>query len=78
MLDIALISLIRDMSEKAGIEGTIQYWQRVGESLAKRMGKEAYVGWPSFNALNTVDNLWQPRSPNKPVPKSHQFRHTKG
>jgi len=49
MLDIALISLIRDMSEKAGIEGTIQYWQRVGESLAKRMGKEAYVGWPSFN-----------------------------
>jgi hypothetical protein len=49
MLDVALISLIQDMSEKAGIEGTIQYWQRVGESLAKRMGKEAYMGWPSFN-----------------------------
>ena len=49
MLDVALISLIQDMSEKAGIEGTIQYWTRVGESLAKRMGKEAYMGWPSFN-----------------------------
>lgn len=44
-----MISLIQDMSEKAGIEGTIQYWSRVGESLAKRMGKEAYMGWPSFN-----------------------------
>lgn len=49
MLDVALISLIQDMSEKAGIEGTIQYWSRVGENLAKRMGKEAYMGWPSFN-----------------------------
>ena len=49
MLDIALISLIQDMSEKAGVEGTIQYWLRVGENLAKRMGKEAYMGWPSFN-----------------------------
>ena len=49
MLDVALISLIQDMSEKAGVEGTIQYWSRVGESLAKRMGKEAYMGWPSFN-----------------------------
>ncbi len=49
MLDVALISLIQDMSEKAGIEGTIQYWSRVGENLAMRMGKEAYVGWPSFN-----------------------------
>jgi len=37
------------MSEKAGVEGVIQYWSRVGESLAKRMGKEAYLGWPSFN-----------------------------
>jgi len=49
MLDVALISLIQDMSEKAGIEGTIQYWSRVGETLANRMGKEAYMGWPSFN-----------------------------
>jgi len=49
MLDVALVSLIQDMSEKAGVEGTIQYWTRVGESLAKRMGKEAYIGWPSFN-----------------------------
>ncbi len=49
MLDVALVSLIQDMSEKAGVEGTIQYWARVGESLAKRMGKEAYMGWPSFN-----------------------------
>jgi len=49
MLDVALISLIKDMSEKAGIEGVIQYWLRVGENLATRMGKEAYIGWPSFN-----------------------------
>lgn len=49
MLDVALISLIQDMSEKAGIEGTIQYWTRVGENMANRMGKEAYMGWPSFN-----------------------------
>ena len=49
MLDVALVSLIQDMSEKAGVEGTIQYWARVGDSLAKRMGKEAYMGWPSFN-----------------------------
>ncbi len=49
MLDVALVSLIQDMSEKAGVEGVIQYWSRVGESLAKRMGKEAYLGWPSFN-----------------------------
>jgi len=49
LLDVALVSLIQDMSEKAGVEGTIQYWARVGESLAKRMGKEAYMGWPSFN-----------------------------
>ena len=49
MLDVALVSLIQDMSEKAGVEGTNQYWARVGESLAKRMGKEAYMGWPSFN-----------------------------
>lgn len=49
VLDIALISLIKDMSEKAGIEGVIQYWLRVGENLAARMGKEAYIGWPSFN-----------------------------
>jgi len=49
MLDVALVSLIQDMSEKAGVEGTIQYWFRVGESLANRMGREAYMGWPSFN-----------------------------
>jgi hypothetical protein len=49
VLDVALVSLIQDMSEKAGVEGTIQYWARVGDSLAKRMGKEAYMGWPSFH-----------------------------
>ncbi|HKZ47953.1 MAG TPA: hypothetical protein VJ397_04085 [Thermoplasmata archaeon] len=49
MLDVALVALIRDMSEKAGVDGTIQYWTRVGENLAKRIGKEAYMGWPSFN-----------------------------
>ncbi|MFQ6060732.1 MAG: hypothetical protein ACE5KV_05485, partial [Thermoplasmata archaeon] len=49
MLDVALVSLIQDMSDKAGVEGTIEYWTRVGENLAKRIGKEAYVGWPSFN-----------------------------
>src|SRR3970282_3042972 len=49
MLDVALVSLIPDMSEKAGVDGTIQYWQRVGENLARRIGKEAYMGWPSFN-----------------------------
>jgi len=49
MLDVALVSLIQDMSEKAGVDGTIQYWQRVGENLARRIGKEAYMGWPSFN-----------------------------
>ncbi len=49
MLDVALVSLIQDMSDKAGVEGTIEYWMRVGENMAKRIGKEAYVGWPSFN-----------------------------
>jgi len=49
MLDVALVSLIQDMSAKAGVEGTIQYWSRVGENMAERMGKEAYMGWPSFN-----------------------------
>ena len=49
MLDVALMALIQDMSEKAGVEGTIQYWYRVGENLSQRMGKEAYMGWPSFN-----------------------------
>jgi hypothetical protein len=49
MLDVALVSLITDMSDKAGVEGTIEYWMRVGENMAKRIGKEAYVGWPSFN-----------------------------
>ena len=49
MIDVALVALIQDMSEKAGIEGTIHYWNRVGENLASRTGKEAYMGWPSFN-----------------------------
>ncbi len=49
MLDVALVSLISDLSEKAGADGVIQFWQRVGENLASRMGKEAYLGWPSFN-----------------------------
>jgi hypothetical protein len=49
MLDVALVALIQDMSEKAGVDGTIQYWMRVGENLAKRMGKEEYISWVSFN-----------------------------
>jgi hypothetical protein len=49
LLDVALVSLINDLSEKAGADGVIQFWQRVGENLASRMGKEAYLGWPSFN-----------------------------
>jgi len=49
VLDVALVSLINDLSEKAGADGVIQFWQRVGENLASRMGKEAYLGWPSFN-----------------------------
>ena len=49
MLDVALVSLINDLSEKAGADGVIQFWQRVGDNLASRMGKEAYLGWPSFN-----------------------------
>ncbi|HKZ59607.1 MAG TPA: hypothetical protein VJ547_07145 [Candidatus Thermoplasmatota archaeon] len=49
MLDVALVALISDMSEQAGVQGIIQYWERVGAQLAKRMGKEAYMGWPSYN-----------------------------
>lgn len=49
MLDVALVSLIQDLSEKAGPDGVVQFWQRVGENLASRIGKEAYLGWPSFN-----------------------------
>jgi len=49
VLDVALVSLIGDLSEKAGADGVIQFWHRVGENLASRMGKEAYLGWPSFN-----------------------------
>jgi len=49
MLDVALVALISDMTEQAGVQGIIQYWERVGSQLAKRMGKEAYMGWPSYN-----------------------------
>ncbi|MCS3922972.1 hypothetical protein [Methanosalsum natronophilum] len=49
MMDIALYSLVDDMVGKAGTEGVVEYWLRVGESYAERMGKEAYVGWPAFN-----------------------------
>lgn len=49
MLDVALASLIEDMIAKAGTEGVIEYWQRTGDALAQRMGKEAYLGWTSFN-----------------------------
>ncbi|AEH60451.1 hypothetical protein Mzhil_0584 [Methanosalsum zhilinae DSM 4017] len=49
MMDIALYSLVDDMVSKAGTEGVVEYWLRVGESYAERMGKEAYVGWPAFN-----------------------------
>jgi hypothetical protein len=49
MLDVALASLIEDMIEKAGPDGVVEFWQRVGDALASRMGKEAYLGWTSFN-----------------------------
>ena len=49
MIDIALASLIEDMIEKAGADGVVEFWQRVGDNLAGRMGKEAYLGWTSFN-----------------------------
>ena len=49
MMDIALYSLVDDMVSKAGTEGVVEYWLRVGESCAERMGKEAFVGWPAFN-----------------------------
>lgn len=49
MMDIAIYSLVDDMVNKAGTEGVVEYWLRVGESYAERMGKEAYVGWPAFN-----------------------------
>jgi hypothetical protein len=49
MLDVALASLIEDMIDKAGAEGVVEFWQRVGDNLASRMGKEAYLGWTSFN-----------------------------
>ncbi len=49
MLDVALASLIEDMIEKAGADGVVEFWQRVGDALASRMGKEAYLGWTSFN-----------------------------
>lgn len=49
MLDVALASLIEDMIEKAGPDGVVEFWQRVGDNLASRMGKEAYLGWTSFN-----------------------------
>ncbi|MFP4654445.1 MAG: hypothetical protein ACLFMM_02015 [Methanohalobium sp.] len=49
MMDIALYSLVDDMVSKSGTEGVVEYWLRVGESYAERMGKEAYVGWPAFN-----------------------------
>lgn len=49
MLDVALVSLIEDLIEKAGADGVIEFWQRVGENLANRMGKEAYLSWTSFN-----------------------------
>ena len=49
MMDIAIYSLVDDMVNKAGTEGAVEYWLRVGESYAERMGKEAYVGWPAFN-----------------------------
>src|SRR5437879_788027 len=49
MIDVALASLIEDMIEKAGAEGVVEFWQRVGDNLASRVGKEAYLGWTSFN-----------------------------
>jgi len=37
------------MIGRAGATGVVEFWQRVGDSLASRMGKEAYLGWTSFN-----------------------------
>src|SRR2546428_191487 len=49
VIDVALASLIEDMIEKAGADGVVEFWERVGDNLAGRMGKEAYLGWTSFN-----------------------------
>src|SRR5207245_8880069 len=54
MIDVALASLIEDMIEKAGADGVVELWQRVGDNLASRMGKEACVGWTSFSAAVRV------------------------
>ena len=34
MIDVALASLIEDMIEKAGAEGVVEFWQRVGGHLS--------------------------------------------
>src|SRR3989304_3458599 len=34
---------------RGGVQGITQYGGGVGAQLAKRMGKEAYMGWPSYN-----------------------------
>lgn len=49
MLDITMFSLAADMAEKAGIAGVCDYWIRVGQTFAKRVGTENFVGWPQFN-----------------------------
>jgi len=49
MIDVALVSLIEDLVAKAGPDGVVEFWQRVGDVLANRIGREAYIGWTSFN-----------------------------
>lgn len=49
MLDLAMFSLAADMAQKAGIEGVVDYWVRVGATYAQRIGTETFVGWPQFN-----------------------------
>src|SRR5206468_12155220 len=49
ILDVALVSLIEGFIGKAVPDWVIEFWQRVGENLANRIGKEWYMGWTSFN-----------------------------
>jgi len=49
MLDLAMFSLAADMAQKAGIAAVVDYWVRVGETYAQRIGTETFVGWPQFN-----------------------------
>ena len=51
-------------SQKAG-----QYCEMLASTLS---------GYLSFSAQKSGSTMWQPMSPNEPVPKSHQARHLAG